>query len=116
MDLTAVKAFCLSLPGTTEDIKWEDDLCFLVGGKMYTVLGMNNDPVSICFKTTPDLFEALITQEGIDPAPYVGRYKWVRLTRLTVLESATLQEYLAASYHLILAKLPSRIKNEIGTY
>ena len=28
-------AFCRSLPGATEDIKWEHDLIFSVGGKMF---------------------------------------------------------------------------------
>ncbi|MDJ0837606.1 MAG: MmcQ/YjbR family DNA-binding protein [Acidobacteriota bacterium] len=114
MDVKAVKAFCLALPGTTEDLKWENDLCFLVGNKMYAVLGITDEPVSISFKTTPEWFDLLITRDGIDPAPYVGRYKWVRLARLTALDSVELQEYLRESYKLIFAKLPARIKREVG--
>jgi len=52
MDLEAVRNFCLTLPGVTEDIKWENNLCFSVGGKMVPVTNIEGDPVSGSFKTT----------------------------------------------------------------
>jgi predicted DNA-binding protein (MmcQ/YjbR family) len=30
---------CRSLPGVTEDVKWENDLIFSVGGKMFARRG-----------------------------------------------------------------------------
>ena len=38
MDPEAFRADCLSFPGVTEDLKWEHDLVFSVGKKMFAVL------------------------------------------------------------------------------
>ena len=35
MDVDWIRALCLSLPGATEQILWEHDLVFKVGGKMF---------------------------------------------------------------------------------
>ena len=37
MSIDWLRAFCLSLPHTTEQIQWGDNLVFKVGGKMYAV-------------------------------------------------------------------------------
>ena len=46
--------FCRGLPGATEDVKWEKDLVFSVGAKMFVVFGLpENEPVG--FKVDPVL-------------------------------------------------------------
>jgi len=35
MNAKTLQAYCRSLPGATEDIKWGNDLVFSVGGKMF---------------------------------------------------------------------------------
>ena len=39
MTLDQIRNVCLSLPGTTEQIQWGDDLVFKVAGKMFRVFG-----------------------------------------------------------------------------
>ncbi|MDX1408692.1 MAG: MmcQ/YjbR family DNA-binding protein, partial [Saprospiraceae bacterium] len=53
--------FCMSLKGTTQDIKWGKDLCFCIGEKMYSVQGVEADMTGISFKTTPEEFDHLIS-------------------------------------------------------
>ena len=110
MDIKTIQAFCLALPGSKEDLKWENDLCYCVADKIYAVLGVANDPVSLCFKTTPELFEVLIQREGIEPAPYLARYKWVRLDHMRVMAREELETHLRASYHLVFSKLPKKAR------
>lgn len=37
MKLDHAKTLCRSLPGATEDLKWESSLVFSVGGKMFAI-------------------------------------------------------------------------------
>lgn len=38
MSVEQVREFCRSLPGVAEDVKWGNDLCFTIGGKMFCVI------------------------------------------------------------------------------
>ena len=82
MNIEQLRKFCLAFPGATEDIKWGADLCFCVGKKMFCVTGADSIQSGLSLKCTPEKFEELIEREGIDPAAYVGRYKWVRIQDL----------------------------------
>ena len=103
-----VREFCLSLPGATEKLQWEDDLCFKVAGKIFAVLGLDSVPQRLCFKCTPEKFSELVEVEGIIPAPYVGRYKWVLVERPGVLSAREIENLVQESYALISAKIPAK--------
>ena len=113
MNIEQLRKFCLSLPGATEDIKWGADLCFCVGAKMFCVTGADSSSSGISFKCTPEKFNELIEREGIDPAAYVGRYKWVHVSDLDVLTPAELKELIKTSYQLVFDRLPPKIKKSI---
>lgn len=106
MNVESLREFCLSLPHTTEDIKWGADLCFCIGEKMYCVTGLNDTPFGITLKTTPEKFTELCEMDGITPAKYVGRYKWVCISPADGFSDAMLQELIRESYELIKSKLP----------
>jgi predicted DNA-binding protein (MmcQ/YjbR family) len=38
MDFDTIINICRELPSATEDIKWGDDLCFLIAGKMFCIM------------------------------------------------------------------------------
>ena len=46
--------------------------------------------------------------EGISPAPYVGRYKWVLLANSNILPSSELEALIRQSYELVVAKAPKK--------
>jgi predicted DNA-binding protein (MmcQ/YjbR family) len=114
MNIEQLRKFCLSFPGATEDIKWEADLCFSVGGKMFCVTGADSSSGGMSFKCTPEKFDELTERDGIDPAAYVGRYKWVHVADAGVVVPAELKELIETSYRLVFDKLPSKIKNDIN--
>lgn len=72
MTAAALAQFCLALKGTTQDIKWENNLCYLVGGKMYCTTAIEGSPFT-SFKVTPEDFAELTQRVGIIPAPYLAR-------------------------------------------
>src|SRR3954471_18122981 len=104
MNTDAIRKYCLAFPEATENLQWGDDLCFKIRGKMFAVLGLDNPRLS--FKCTPETFAELIERENIEPAPYVGRYKWVILERLDALRDQELKEFLRQSYEMVEAKAP----------
>src|SRR5438105_827215 len=106
MTIETVRQICRAFPAVTEDIKWGDDLVFSVGGKMFTVVGLE-PPHSVAFKCTAGTFVELVERDGIIPAPYLARAMWVQEQELgQALDSRELQQLIGASYELVLAKLP----------
>ncbi len=113
MTLEAFRELCLSFPAASEEIKWENDLCFLIGKKMFAVAGLDRQPVSISFKTSPKLFDQLTERSGFVPAPYLARYKWVSIQDISGLNEGELKTLVSQSYELVLAKLPSKVRNQL---
>ena len=113
MTIESIRRWCLSLPGVTEDIKWDDDLVFSVGGKMFCV-AMLELPHRLSFKCDEEAFAELIEREGIIPAPYLARAKWVSLESLDgPMEWRELKGRLRLSYALVKARLPKRAQAAI---
>ena len=114
MNAESVRKFCLSLPHVTEDVQWESDLLFRIGNKMFAVLALGAaSDHRMSFKCTPEVFAELTEREGIVPAPYVARYHWVALERFDALPERELKELLRNAYHLILEKLPRKLKTQL---
>jgi len=113
MDLEAIREYCLSFPHVTEDIQWEKDLLFRIGGKMFAVVGLEAGPCVMSFKCTPEKFAELTERAGIIPAPYVARYHWVGLERFDALTQKELKELISQSYEMVLAKLPKKAKDKL---
>ena len=109
--LEIVREFCLSLPGVTEKVQWEEDLLFCIGGKMFAVTPLNHiGPTRLSFKAAPEIFAELTERQGFIPAPYLARAQWVALTEWDALPPDELRQHLSAAYELILAKLPKKTR------
>lgn len=115
MNLEQLRNYCLSFPGATEDIKWGADLCFCVGQKMFCVTGADSMAGGLSLKCTPEKFDELIELENINPAAYVGRYKWVRIHELGSVTPAELKTLIEKSYQLVLEKLPKQLRDSINS-
>ena len=112
MTLDAIRKFCLSLAHATEDVKWEHDLVFSVGKKMFAVVCLE-PPHTLSFKCTPEEFNRLIEIEGIIPAPYVARYHWVQLASPNVLAASEIKTRVQRSYRLVHDKLPRKVRETL---
>ncbi len=107
MTLDDLRRICRALPGASEDVKWGQDLCFCVGGKMFAAVNLE-PPHQLGFKCSPDAFAELTEREGIIPAPYLARAMWVQESELgATLERQELTARLRSSYDLVVAKLPA---------
>jgi predicted DNA-binding protein (MmcQ/YjbR family) len=113
VDIEVLRTICLSFPAVTEDVKWGNDLCFCVGGKMFCVTNLE-PPHTFSFKVTDAEFEEVSQAEGFKPAPYMARAKWVLVTDSSKLSRKDLKNYLQQSYELITAKFSRKQRKELG--
>ena len=113
MNHSQLERICLKLKGSTTDIKWGNDLCYLVGDKMYCVTSLDA-PLKVSMKVTAEEFGVLIEREGIIPAPYMARNNWILVEKSGALTTAEWAQYVRQSYELVLAKLSRKIKNQLN--
>lgn len=113
MDIDQLRSFCTQLPAVTEDVKWDNDLVFSVGGKMFCVASLE-PPFKCSFKVPDEEFEELSNRAGFQPAPYMARAKWVLVTSPTRLHKKEWEAYIRQSYELVKAKLTKKARTELG--
>jgi predicted DNA-binding protein (MmcQ/YjbR family) len=105
----------LSLPGAELSIKWGDDHCFVVGGKMFAAMGHKaRGPQGISFKSDEMGFHVLTQKRGITPSRYLARAHWVSLDRFDRLPDNQLTAYLIRAHALVAAKLPRKTRAVLG--
>ena len=114
MTIEEIRGFCRSLPKVTEDIKWENHLCFSVGEKMFIILGLDMSPTTASLKVNEEEFELLSAKEGFMPAPYLARYKWIHVDDITRLGKKDWERLIGTAYDLIKNKLPKKKLKELG--
>ena len=114
MTIEGLQEICYQLSGVTREIKLYDHLCFNVGGKTFLFTYPDGAPPSASFKVPDEDFEEISAKEGLQPQPYVARYKWVLATDISTLSRKEWEHYIRQSYDLIAAKLPKRTRKAIG--
>jgi predicted DNA-binding protein (MmcQ/YjbR family) len=102
-----LKDLCLGLPGVTRDIKWGNDLCYSVGGKMFAAFDVADTP-HVAFKADDIKFERLTKKPGIIPAPYAARFGWVKVVEEGALSRKELERLLRRARELVMEKLPAK--------
>jgi len=108
-DVDEIRAFCLSFPDVTEDLPWAEDLCFKVRGKIFVGLALSDGRFPrLTLKSSPETFHELLETEGITPAPYVGRYKWIQIASSNLLPASEMESLIRKSYELVAARAPGR--------
>ena len=110
MNLDKLRELCLSMPGATEGIKWEDHICFMVAEKMFCITGEFG---GASIKVTPEDFEELTERDGIVPTPYMARNMWVNVQEFNKLKPKEWDHYVRQSYELIRSKLPKKVQNSL---
>ena len=95
----------MSLAGATEMIQWGDDRVFKIGDKMFACSGLKKDS-AYSFKVVDERFLELTDMQGIKPAPYLARAKWIQIEPAHCdIPSGDLNELVRNSYALVFSKL-----------
>jgi predicted DNA-binding protein (MmcQ/YjbR family) len=113
MDIEQLRQYCLSLPAVTEDVKWENDLVFSVGEKMFCSADLIQ-PLQFSFKVNEDHFEEISNRKEFKPAPYLARAKWVLVTEPSALHTNEWKALFRNSYELVKNKLSGKLKAKLN--
>lgn len=109
ISIDTLRAITKKLPHVTEDVKWGNDLCFCIAEKMFCVTGLDGDN-KVSLKVTDEEFDELIERNGIVPAPYMARNKWVLISGEAKLRKNELEQLVQGSYQLVKSKLPKKVQ------
>lgn len=113
MTLERFRLLCLQQPGATEQIQWGADAVFKVGGKMFAVACTDAaypGAKACSFKCDDEGFAELCEREGVVPAPYLARAKWVALDRWDALSDREIVTSVAAAYAIVRGGLPKKVQ------
>jgi len=110
--------FCASLPHTQHVVQWGGAQVWKIAGKVFAIGGWNDESENlfVTFKCSPMSYELLKNQPGLRPAPYLASrgMKWIQRTGPEIMDDATLQDYVKASYKLVALGLPKKTQKELG--
>jgi len=102
-------------PGVSAEIKWEDDLIFMVAGKMFCGLCVSGvEKGKFSFKVEAERFLELTDRPGFRPAPYMARAHWVTLDDPNVVPLTERQQFVRRAYELVFAKLTRKQQRELA--
>jgi len=104
--------FCLSLPGVTQGIKWEDHLCFMLADKMFCITGLTDDS-NVSIKIDVEAFEDICERDGITPSRYLSRYCWISIEKRNALKPKEWEHFLIRSYELVKSKLSKKVQQSL---
>ena len=117
MTLSRFRQLCLSHPGATEQMQWGVDAVFKVGGKMFAVACTDFTAypnANVCsLKAGDDAFVELCEHDGVVPAPYLARAKWVALSRWNALPDKDIAALVAKSYAQVRAGLTKKAQRAL---
>jgi len=77
-------------------------------------VALDQTPLCMSFKCMPEEFAELVEREGIIPAPYMARNHWVLIESPDILPRAELKRLVRNSYDIVAAKLPKKVRAELG--
>ena len=116
MDVAAVKAHCSGYAGAVSKLFGPPSnvLVYYVGGRKFAYFKTSEPEqwrFSIC--TSPERFLELTGVEGIKPARYMAKFRWVTIVDVGTVPADYLQELIAWSYDKALSGLSKRRQSAI---
>ncbi|KZK77962.1 hypothetical protein PsW64_03600 [Pseudovibrio sp. W64] len=112
--------YCKSLVGTSNVIQWGNASVWKVGGKIFAICSNwgedrpDMDGIKISFKCSELSYQILTEQEGIIPAPYLARAKWVQIETAQAMADDDIKDYVREAHSIIARKLTKKLQKEIG--
>ncbi len=108
--------YCASLKSTTHVVQWAGASVWKIGGKVFAIhSGMGEEGEhTLSFKCSELNFQILCELDGIIPAPYLARGKWVQVKTEEAMSNEDVKDYIKSSYDIISGKLTKKMRSDLG--
>lgn len=110
MNIEDIREFCLSRPGVTESLPFNDTaLVFKVGGKMFALLDLSEEKRGISLKCDPE--RAIQLRERypeVTGAYHFNKKHWNSIRIDGSLPDELIRDWITHSYNLVVKSLPKK--------
>ena len=108
--------FCKTLKASTHVVQWGGASVWKVGGKIFAIAPnvAEDEFQTLSFKVSNFAYEILTQQQGIIPAPYLARAKWVQITTPDAMSETDIKNHLEDAHQIIADKLTKALQKELG--
>jgi len=115
MHIEALRAYCLSKPGTSEGFPFDEvTLVFKVMGKIFAITSLERQPPQVNLKADPERsVELREAYEGrIIPGYHMNKKHWNTVC-YNALPETLVRELIDHSYTLVAASLPAKLRKAL---
>ncbi|GAA4450479.1 MmcQ/YjbR family DNA-binding protein [Nibrella saemangeumensis] len=115
MNIETLREYCLSKPGVTESFPFgEETLVFKVGGKVFALAGLDNQPLHINLKCDPEKAVQLREEfEAVRPGYHMNKTHWNTVVADGRVKGSLLREWIDDSYALVRKSLPKAVREQL---
>ena len=115
MNIEELRNYCLSLPGSTEDMPFDDTtIVFKVGNKIFALSILDKTPPQVNLKCDPEYaIELREKYPSIIPGFHMNKKHWNTVILRQEVGNKLLESLIKHSYDLVLNSLPQKIRAEI---
>jgi predicted DNA-binding protein (MmcQ/YjbR family) len=113
MNIETLREYCLSKIGSDESLPFGPDvLVYKVGGKIFLLLSLNDDPLQFNVKCDPELAIELREEYAcVFPGYHMNKKHWNTVVVDGSVSSKQLKEWIDHSYDLVVRPLSKRKKS-----
>jgi predicted DNA-binding protein (MmcQ/YjbR family) len=107
MNIEQLREYCLSKPDTEETTPFgPDNLVYKVNGKMFLLVGLDNQPLQFNVKCDPDRAIELREEypQHVLPGYHMNKQHWNTIIVDGKLNRRLLKEFIDHSYELVISK------------
>ncbi len=106
MDIESLQQYCLSKPGAEETLPFgPDTLVYKVNGKVFLLVGLDQDPLRFNVKCDPEIAIELREEHAcVLPGFHMNKKHWNTIVVDGSVPSKTLREWIDWSYDLVKGK------------
>jgi predicted DNA-binding protein (MmcQ/YjbR family) len=116
MNLESLRDYCISLPGTTEELPFgPDTLVFKVKGKVFLLTPLDSPTHQFNAKCDPEKAEELREKyPDVKPGYHMNKKHWNTVLVTGNIPSETLFSWVKDSYDLVVKSLPKKDQAELA--
>lgn len=118
MNIETLQQYCLSKKGVTEETPFgPDNLVYKVAGKMFLLASLDAIPLQFNAKCDPEeAIQLRDTYPCVLPGYHMNKKHWNTVIVDGSVSDKMLQQWIDASYQLVVDSLPKKLKEEILGY